>query len=364
MALGIVLALLGNFSTSAARAGEAVVGINFTHPLTLSVEEQNADLALLKSEDVRVIRIGFYAADADKGVDFIRRASAQNIQVLLTVHSQYMPNAPLRAYQPKEFHGIWSAHPLSFADPELSRKYFQQLLDSLDAQGIALAGLELENEINTPGFNGEFPLPGEGKNFGFDDLNHDPGGQRIAKGYLQYLKVLAVLKQVRDHSKVNRRTPLISAGLSNTGAEGPWSKKYDAVSINGTLQFLRANGLDRLVDAYGIHTYPWANSPGDRAAAIHRLRRLQQEDLAECGVGGGKPCWVTEWGFRNTTRSCPAEEAGNSLLVQEIMSDFRQLAAAQRLRGVFYYTWTGEPAFDAYRCGELTEPGKLALRPL
>jgi len=46
----------------------------------------------------------------------------------------------------------------------------------LDAYGISLAGLKLENEINYTGFNAEFKLPGEGKNFGLNDLYNDPEG--------------------------------------------------------------------------------------------------------------------------------------------------------------------------------------------
>ena len=318
-------------------------------------------MAQLKSAGVRLIRIGLYAADLDSGVDFIKRAHAQHIGVLLTVHLQYAPNAPIRPYQPKEFPGMWHGPPLSYADPELSRQFFQQLLDKLDAGGIVLAGLELENEINHPGFNPEFPLPGEGKNFGLDDFYHDQEGQQIAKGFLQYLKIMAVLKKVRDNSQVNKHTPLISAGLSPTGPVGPWKKKVDAANPNATIEFLRANGLDNLVNAYGMHIYPSKDSPGDKASAVHRWRNLQ-DDLAECP--SKKRYWVTEWGFRNDSDSCPPEETKNVLLVREMMGNFRKLAQEGRLAGIMYYTWTGDPPNNVFRCGELTEPGKLALQPL
>ncbi|WP_419789105.1 hypothetical protein HDF18_05135 [Mucilaginibacter sp. X5P1] len=347
---------------------EVTIGANVVHPLNWSLAEQNATLSEIKSAGVSVIRIGFFAPDADKGIAFIKRAYAQNIRVLLIIHSQYAPNAPIRPYQPKEFPGMWHGAPLSYADTELSRLYFQQLMDKLDTNGIVLAGLELENEINHPAFNAEFPLPGEGKNFDLDDLYHDPEGQQIAKGYLQYLKVLTVLKQIRDHSKLNQYTPLISAGLSDTGPEGPWPqpKKYDAVSISATIRFLRANGLDKLVDAYGIHVYPWADSPGDKAAAVHRLRRLMQTALPECypiGSSAGKPCWITEWGFTNASTACPSDEKARSLLVQEMMNDFRPLVQEKRLLGLIYYSWTGDRVRDVYRCGALTETGKIALQP-
>jgi hypothetical protein len=58
---------------------------------------------------------------------------------------------------------MWAGPPLSFLDPDLSRQYFQQVMDKLDANGIVLAGLELESEINMAGNNPDFRLPGEGK---------------------------------------------------------------------------------------------------------------------------------------------------------------------------------------------------------
>jgi hypothetical protein len=363
----LVTALCALFSPACVLGADAVVGINFTHPLTMSLADQDAGLARLEASRVGVIRIGLYVEDKEKGLDFIKRAHARNIRILLTLHSVYPSNVPLRPYRPHEFPGMWQGPPLSYADPDRSGQYFQYVMDKLDAEGIVLAGLELDNEINHPGSNPEFPLPGVGKNFTLDDLYHDPVGQKIAKGYLQYLKVLTVLKQVRDKSKVNQHTPLMPAGLSDTGPEGPWARKFDAAGISATISFWRANGIDKIVDAYAIHTYPWADSPGDKAAAIHRLRRMQQQDLSEChpvGSSSGKPCWITEWGFTNPTRSCPSDEKARSLLIREMMGDFRQLAHERVLTGLIYYTWTGDPVWDVFRCGDLTESGKFAIQPL
>jgi hypothetical protein len=58
------------------------------------------------------------------------------------------------------------------------------------------------------------------------------------------------------------------------------------VSLPATLAFLRAGGLNKLVDAYGIHSYPWADHPGDPAAAARRAARLEAVDLAECRAAG------------------------------------------------------------------------------
>ena len=351
-----------------AGAQNVVRGFDFVNPvLGFSEADQNAQLANMKATGVRVIRFGV-EGDVDKNVDFLKRANAQGIKAVLILHGKYAADAPIRPYRAKEFPGMNAGPPFSTLSPELCQRYFEEVLDKLDSNGVALAGLEFENEINMAGNNPDFRLPGEGRVLGLNDLYHDGEGQQVAKGYLQYLKGLAALKQVRDHSRLNQRTPLLPTSLVEIVQEGPWPtrKNYDGVSAGATMAFFRANGLDKLVDAYNLHTYPWADDPGGKASAIHRLRRLQQYVEPLCSAAGsatGKPCWITEWGFTNDSKACPSDEKARALLVQEMMGDFGQLVKEKRLTGLIYYSWIGEARFDVYRCGGLTQSGRLAIAP-
>ena len=126
-----------------------------------SVADQNAIIGQLKAAGVRVIRAPL--TPDDKGIDFAKRVYAQGIKIELQVGLRYSPNAPIRPYEPKEFPDMWGGHPLSYADPALSRVYFQSFIAKLEANGIILTGLELGNEINWTAFNAEFPLPGKRK---------------------------------------------------------------------------------------------------------------------------------------------------------------------------------------------------------
>ena len=105
-------------------------------------------------------------------------------------------------------------------------------------------------------------MPGEGRILSLSDLSHDSEGKQIAKGFLQYVKIMAVLKEVRDHSRLNRSTPVISAGMVTAPDRGKLynNKREDMVSLLATMTFLRANGLDALVDGYGIHTLSFERS--------------------------------------------------------------------------------------------------------
>jgi hypothetical protein len=353
-------------------AQDLVVGVNVVNPMRASVADQNALLGQLKAAQVRVIRCGI--SNDDKGIDFARRAAAAGIRIQLIVGPKYVSDAPTRPYQPNLYPAMWGGPPLSYADPALSKAAFQHLFDSLDASGIVLAGVELGNEINWAAFNPEFPLPGEGKILGLQDLAHDPEGEQIAKGFLQYIKVLEALKDVRDHSRLNRNTPIISAGMvgAKDGEKLYNNKKEDMVSLAATIAFLRAHGLDSLVDAYGVHSYPSPGQPGNPTAAAARAARLDSVDLAECrarGAAEGKPCWISEWGFPNADLSCPAKEAGRTLLVEELRGDFATAAAEHRLVGIDYFSWDSDPwskgtdPDSVYRCGALTESGRQAIAP-
>jgi hypothetical protein len=355
------------------RAQDIVVGVNVVNPMRASVADQNAVFSQLEAAHVHVIRCGI--SNDDKGIDYAKRAKAEGIRILLGVGAEYSPNAPTRPYQPDKFPAMWSGHPLSYADPELSKAFYQKLFDALDANGIVLAGIELGNEINWAAFNPEFPLPGEGRILSLTDLSHDSEGKQIAKGLLQYVKVMAALKEVRDHSRLNRNTPLISAGMVTAPDGGKLynNKREDMVSLSATMTFLRANGLDALVDGYGIHTYPSSDHPGDPVVAARRTERFESVDLAPCraaGQSGGKPCWITEWGFPNKDFSCPPEDSARALLVQEMRANFGKAAAEHRLAAISYFAWNSDPwskqpdADSVYRCGELTEAGKLAVAPL
>ena len=351
-------------------AQNMVVGVNVVNPMRSSLADRNALIGQLRAAQVRVIRCGI--SNDDKGIDFARRAAAAGIRIQLIVSPQYPPDAPTRPYQPSEYPEMWGGHPLSSADAALSKTAFQKLFDSLDADGITLAGVELGNEINWAAFNQEFPLPGEGKVLSSQDLMHDPEGKQIAKGLLAYIKVLEALKEVRDGSRLNHKTPIVSAGLvsAEDGQKLYNNKKEDMVSLSATIAFLRAHGLDSLVDAYGIHSYPSGAQPGNPAAAMQRAARLNSVDLAAChatGTAGGKPCWITEWGFPNKDLSCPPNEAGRTLLIQELRGDFAAAAAEHRLAGIDYFSWNSDPwskqvdADSVFRCGALTESGRAAI---
>jgi hypothetical protein len=344
---------------TAVRGESVTIGVNVANPQRLSGADRDALLDQLQRAGVRIIRAPlappWRGDDYGPAIDFIRRAQERRINVDLIVGLQYREDAQRRPAV-KEMPDMWPSFPLSAADPARFRAVFSPIFDLLENMGVTFAALELGNEINWTAFNGDFLIPGEGRVFSQADFASDPEARRVAEGYRAYVRALSVLKDIREHSRLNRDTPILSAGLSDPGPAGPRpGSKTDAVTIGATLQYLRANGLDALVDAYAVHTYPW------RRTATQRLKQLQEDTLAECRPPGqGKPCWLTEWGLRADGATCPGDDAPRAALMQEMLADFRQLVEQKRLKGMLYFSWD-DRNYGVYRCGAITDSGRSAL---
>jgi hypothetical protein len=76
----------------------------------------------------------------------------------------------------------------------------------------------------------------------------------IQKGARSPAAIGHTCDDLRDHSKLNQHTPIISAGLAEK-----LGGKQDEVNLLDTIEFLRQNGIDKLVDGYGVHLYPSAD---------------------------------------------------------------------------------------------------------
>jgi len=350
--LGCVL--LMPLAPAPVHADDAVVGVNLVNsPDQLTPQEQDTILDNMKGAGVRVIRAGI--VNNDKNLDFIQRVYAHGLKI-----------EGLAGVRGPSGNMI-----LSVADPDKFRAYYQPFLARLESKGIVLAGIELGNEINWAGWSNDLS-DGAGRKTGrvltLGDLSRDPEGRQVAKGYLQYIKLLGVLRDIRNHSQLNQHTPIISAGLA------PWEppttgSKNDAVSLTATMQFLRANGADQFVDAYGVHWYPRGNvSPAVRLSDMQKV-------FAECGSdrSGGKPCWLTEWGLpAGNGKSCPIADDGRAAVFAELRNDFSQVVRQGRLKGIIFYTWEGNihdpnykyDPYSAFLCGGFSKGGRVAIAPM
>lgn len=340
---------------------EPVIGVNVNNPQWLPAERQIAIINELADAGVLAVRVPYLPStgeDYSPILDFIRHLYSRSIGVHLVIWSQYPADAPRRA--PGTASG-WPQPGLSKSDPERLRVLATEMFRRLDGAGIHLVGLELDNEINWTEFNGDIPVPGRGRTLKLADLKGTESGRTILAGFDAYLRSLAALKEARDASTQNRSTPIILAGLSDPSPAWPTpSVRADAIDHADTLAYLRAHGLDALVDGYGVHTYV---GPGlTDAQRRDHLRRYVFLACRETSNTTGKPCWLTEWGVPRTSTACPPDDAGRLPIVKALRADLDAEVRTGATAALFYYPWDGQTdRLGIYACGGLTPSGRAAL---
>jgi hypothetical protein len=372
-ALILLLTLLLFFALTPRRAEAqtAIVGVNVVGVDLASKQTKDDLLAQLQRYGVNTVRTSL-GGHGEGYTDFVIEAYQRGIGAVIFVGPTAGSTNNAHALPPDKAAGRpWGIAALSDADAEGFKKWFGDELTKLEAAGVHATAFELGNELNTPRFNADFgPDKIPGRVLGLKDLENlnDDEARAVADGYRQYVKIMEALKDVRDHSKLNRATPILS-GMSALMAKG-----REAASIPDSMQFLRQNGLDKLADGYAVHVYPDGNPR--LTAAVRALQLEQYGIMSECRKDT-KPCWLTEWGFPNGSTACPLDDAGRAQAVQAERAAFKQYVAQGRLKAILYYSWSGvvpfnwEPAdknnndpYNIFRCGALSDSGKKAVAPL
>jgi hypothetical protein len=364
--------LLGPFGANGVRAAGVIVGVNVVGVQKLSESQQDALLDQLQKAGVKAVR----CALDDKSIHFITNASKRGIGAVVivdplsgnTVASQQArrANPPLTT---------WSVGRLSDADPEGFKRWLTSQLAALQRNGVKLTAMEIGNEINSPAYNGDFSVPGDGRVLGVNDLQAgwkawsgkqpitDPEATAVAKGFTLYVSIVAAAKAVaRETSPLNKDTPVITAGaVYNTDLPHP----AKGISNNGPahgvpaadfIQFLRQRGLDDHVDGYGIHIYYSAPKDIDSALSI-------------CGGPAGKPCWLTEWGgYPTTDTKCPpgvgsGNDPSRSGLISKVRAALRPFISRGLLADAMYYSWNSGGAIYIPSCSGVTPSGMAAIAP-
>jgi hypothetical protein len=198
-----------------------VVGVNVEDIKNPKITEaqQYALIEQLQQNGVTTIRTGMLNSGMldPKVAHFIIGAYKHGIQTILLIYPKQGVSEKHAAPADASVGRRWPVEALTDSDPEGFRKWLTPQLAALDAAGVTLKAIELSCEFNTSGFNGDLPEPGSGRVLGVSNLNNpnDAEGRAAAASLLAYLKIMAVLKDLRDHSQANRTTPVISGGLAN-----------------------------------------------------------------------------------------------------------------------------------------------------
>lgn len=348
-------------SAGGAYAADMTVGVNVVGVQNLSETQQDAVVDQLQKAGVKTVRTLL----SDKSAHFLTTAYQHGIGAVVIIDPlSGNAAASQHARRAKPPLTTWSVGRLSDADPEGFKTWLAPLLATLHHDGVKLTALEIGNELNSPSYNGDFDVPGDGRVLGSSDLqkawktwsNHepvtDPEATNLARGFTAYL---AILSAARD---VERDTPIITAGaVYNTerphpAAHSPADRVAHGLPADDFIHFLRQHGLDDRVDGYGIHIY--YSTPANINAA-----------LSICGGPGNKPCWLTEWGgYPTRDASCTPQSPGDASrakFIAIVRAALRPFISHGLLVSAMYYSWNSGGAIYLPACNDVTSSGRQAI---
>lgn len=352
-------------------------GVNITNLNKVPEDDQKTMLKEIRKTGATHIRTSIDNNQSGTKLAKLINETGLKIHWIARIDDSFPKNTKRAAFDANVFPRIWATPPLSKANPELFRESFSKQLKQFQSNHIEISAIELYNEINTAAFNGDFPIPGEGRQLGLDDLEHDPIGKNIALGFRQYYELLKATREEMDKTISYRNTPLISGGLGSI--EAPEGKiqgmKSDIVSLNATIDYFSKIGITQIVDGIGVHVYPWQSNSINQKTRDLQDKRLNKYILSRCekpNSSNGKPCWITEWGFRVKSTKCPIDDGDRLARVEEFLEQLSPFIADGRVMAIYYYTWNADPTdqadnsenqLAAFLCNAATESGRAAIAP-
>ncbi|MBN9673837.1 hypothetical protein [Roseibium aggregatum] len=350
--IAVALAALG-FPPASADDG-FLSGVNRVNLAWRTRAEQQDILNQIAKSGVTDVRLSL-ARPVDRAIRALKIANRLGLSILLEVQlankSYYPPDR-----QPRTAHGrTWDVHRLSDLDLDLYRSQLRQSLQEIDAAGIRLHAVEPGNEINIAPYNGDLlihPARRVRTARGISELTNPAAFER---GLDKYIEALRITREELGRTALSREAKLISAGLSDMGPGTADRLGFEHLNAAETIELLQQRGIDDIVDAYGIHIYPNRRTGPALARRIDRVLEFCRPDEA------GTPCWITEWGIANVSRTCPVNDSKREPLIRQVRENFGDLSEAGRLEAVYYYDWDSHERYSIWRCGRLSPAGALAV---
>ncbi|MFV0798690.1 glycoside hydrolase [Brucella sp. MAB-22] len=355
---GIVaaVALLGGMLLLAAQSESALAdtrfGVNRVNMAWLKLAERKQIFDQMVENGVVAVRLSL-TRPVDQSIDAVRLAHEKGLAILLEIslnNADFYPEGT----KPRSGRGrIWDMYRLSDISPEHFQQAIGDALQKIDALGVPLVAVEPGNEINWGAYNGDLAILPKEKMKTARSLSEMEELPLIEKGAEKYVELLRIVRTELAKTRHSTKAKVVSAGLSDIPFIDADRRGIDTVDPAVFTDLLKKYGLNDAADGYGIHIYP--GSSGTRAARAKHISSA----LSFCGGADGKPCWITEWGFANTSKACPANDNNREQLVEKARDRFRQMMDSGQIAAAYYFDWDAS-TYGVWRCGSLTPAGKAA----
>ncbi|MHC5233350.1 glycoside hydrolase [Brucella sp. LJL56] len=327
-------------------------GVNRVNMAWLKPAERELIFDQMVENGVVAVRLSL-TRPLDQSIDAVRLAHEKGLAVLLEIslnNADFYPEGT----KPRSGRGrIWDMYRLSDISPERFQQAVADALQKIDALGVPLVAVEPGNEINWGAYNGDIAILPKEKMKTARSLSEMEELPLVEKGAEKYIELLRIARAELAKTKQSANAKVVSAGLSDIPFIDADRRGIDTVDPAAFTDLLKKYGLDDVADGYGIHIYP--GSSGTRAARAKHISNA----LSFCGGADGKPCWITEWGFANTSKACPANDNNREQLVAKARDRFRQMMDSGQIAAAYYFDWDAS-TYGVWRCGSLTPAGKAA----
>lgn len=255
---------------------------------------------------------------------------------------------------------FFPAHGLSQIDLDRYRTRLEDLLAFADFHEIPLIGLELGNELNWSGYNGDLPLSPEGAVIKSDaDWSADVR-KTFDDGLDKYAGVVAATRQALTQYPSLAKVKLVSAGLADINSGFIHQSGATYVAPDLVYRAFEARQIFAQFDVVGIHLY----EPLRKANALSARATMITSQLDDCGetAFSTRPCWITEFGAALPQQDCAPADTSRISLIQPLLKYLSAPANAGRIPMGFYYDWNDDAGFALVRCGRPTELTKILPR--
>lgn len=311
-------------------------------------------LADVRAHGFDAVRIG-WKGPFDKAEAALRAAAAKNLAIVVTVPVIDGQTSVAGAKVRPETRGFFPVHRLSDLDPAAVEAHVAGLLDRMQKAGVSLAGIEIGNEMNWSGYNGDLPVMDKGVVVA--DLAALPAAEADAfrAGVDRYAQALGRVDALLEARFPNpaKRPALILGGLADVNAA--YIEKRGATYVEPALarRLLGDAGALESVSGMGVHLY----EPLRAAIPATRRETMMAADLSGCGAAAFAmlPCWITEYGIAEPDAGCALGDEDRRALMRPFLSLLAVPANQGRIAAAFYYDWDGDDAFSLKRCGHVTD---------
>jgi hypothetical protein len=330
-ALCALVLVVGN----SAPAERLVIGVNRPNQAWLSSTDWKRTLMEMQRAGVQDLRLTV-SRPLHRSIESVVAAYEAGFRVLLsfqlTLPDYYPPTAERReAFRPR-FH-----RPYKLSDIDVGRflRVWTHVHDELNRRQVVLAGVEIGNEINWGGFNGDLPVGPHARLFASKEELNTPTGRTIVAGFDRVAEIVAAVAK----SDRQRKYSLLVGALSPRYKSRLGNAQVSSVELGLALQLLEERGVMKAADGVSLHYY-YALGAGRGAEQCPVWDRHWIESIGFCrrDVPNSRSCWITETGARTEGFACEPD-GPRVRLFSCLRDELLSLSKTFRIEHAYVFAW-------------------------